>query len=625
MLQFIRSKAGSLIVKLLFAVLIFAFGAWGIGDIFRQRTAAETTVAKVGDIKIQADELQRAVHQEIERMRPLFGGNFDIEQAKQFGLVGSALDRIVSADLMDLEERRLKLLVDDQVVRNAILANPAFQGGNGTFDRNVFNNILANNHLTEDRYVALLRRDIARTALLGAVTGGAAAPSELTGPIYRTRNEKRVADTVLVPSDKMTSIADPTDAELQEFHDKRQDLFHSPEYRGFTALVAKPEDIAAGIEVPESKLREEYQSRLDEFQTPERRELEQILVADESKANEAAAQLAAGKDFATVAKDVANQDDEAIKLGWVGRDEMPPALADAAFALAKDGTTKPIQSPLGWHIIRVTDIQPAGAKSFEEAKPELAVTVAHDMAADQLAKQENDVEDALAGGATLAEVADRFKLKTITVASVDPDGHAPKGDTVELPDPDVLHLAFSTDQGSTSRVTETKDNGFFVVHVDSVTPSAVQPLAEVKDHAKELWLADKRSAAAEATAKDIAASVAQGKSLAELAAAKQLTVTATPAVTRTGGGQANLPASLVARIFELKSGEAGVSSGTNGWYVAQLKSIEEPDPAADKPAVAQVSSQLTESIRNDLLTQFEKALRGRFPVEVHQQEIDRLL
>ena len=555
MLQFIRSKAGSLIVKLLFAVLIFAFGAWGIGDIFRQRTAAETTVASVGDIKIQADELQNAVRQEVERMRPLFGGNFDIEQAKQFGLVGTALDRIVSADLMDLEERRLKLLIDDQVVRNAILANPAFQGSNGTFDRNIFNTVLANNHFTEDRYVALLRRDIARTALVGAVTGGATAPSELTDPLYRTRNEKRVADTVLVPSDKMTSVADPTDAELQEFHDKRQDLFRSPEYRSFTALVAKPDDIAATIVVPENKLREEYQSRLDEFQTPERRDLEQILVADESKANEAASELASGKDFATVAKDVANQDEEAIKLGWVMRDEMPPAIGDAAFALAKDGTTKPIQSPLGWHIIKVTDIQPAGAKSFEDAKAELTTEVARDMAVDQLAKEENQVEDALAGGATLAEVADKFKLKIITVAGVDPDGHAPKGETApELPDPDILHLAFSTDQGQTSRVTETKDNGFLVVHVDSVTPAAVQPLAEVKDHAKELWLADKRSAAAEAEAKDIAASVAQGKTLAELAAAQQLTVVTTPAVTRTGGGQANLPASLVARIFELEIG-----------------------------------------------------------------------
>ena len=292
---------------------------------------------------------------------------------------------------------------------------------------------------------------------------------------------------------------------------------------------------------------------------------------DEAKANEAATQLAAGKDFATVAKDVANQDEEAIKLGFVKRDEMPPALADAAFALAKGETTKPIQSPLGWHIIRVTNIEPGGSKPFEEAKTELTATIARDMAVDQLSKQENQIEDALAGGATLDQIAEKFKLKVTKIASVDVDGHSPKGETVELADPDLTRVVFTTDQGQTSRLTETKDNGFFVVHVDSVTPAAVQPLAEVKDRAKELWLADKRSAAAEAEAKGIATAVAQGKSLTDLAAEQKLTVTTTPAVTRTGGGQANLPASLVARIFELKSGEAGATFGTNGWYVAQVE------------------------------------------------------
>src|SRR6266481_1892512 len=107
MLQAIRSKAGSLVVKILFALLIVSFGVWGIGDIFRERSAAETTVASVGDIKIQADELQNAVRQEMDRMRPVFGGNFTLEQAKQFGLVGAALERIVAGDLMDLEQRRL--------------------------------------------------------------------------------------------------------------------------------------------------------------------------------------------------------------------------------------------------------------------------------------------------------------------------------------------------------------------------------------------------------------------------------------------------------------------------------------------------------------------------------------
>src|SRR5260221_4425930 len=251
MLQAIRSKAGSLVVKILFALLIVSFGVWGIGDIFRERSAHETTVANVGDINIQADELQRAVRGEMERMNKLLGGNFTADQAKQIGIVDRVLERIVASNLLDLEERRLRLLVDDQVVRDAIVANPNFHNITGAFDRNIFTNTLAANQLTEDRYVGILRRDIARSNLTSAVAGGAIAPVALVDPLYRTRYEKRTSDTVLVASDKITGIAEPSEAELRDFHAKHEDLFRAPEYRGFTALIMKPEDVAGTIVAPE--------------------------------------------------------------------------------------------------------------------------------------------------------------------------------------------------------------------------------------------------------------------------------------------------------------------------------------------------------------------------------------
>jgi peptidyl-prolyl cis-trans isomerase D len=626
MLQAIRSKAGSLIVKILFALLIVSFGVWGIGDIFRERSAAETTVASVGDINIQADELQIAVRREMARMSGLFGGNFGTEQAKQLGIVDSVLNRIVGSDLLDLEERRLRLLVDDQVVRSAIIANPAFRNSTGVFDRNIFTNILAANQLTEDRYVSLLRREIARSNLTGAVAGGAVAPTQLIDPLYRSRNEKRIANTVLVAGEKMTGIAEPSEAELQDFHAKHEDLFRAPEYRGFSALIMKPDDIAGGIEVPESKLHDEYQARLDEFQTPDRRQLEQILVSDEAKAKEAEAQLATGKDFAAVAKDVADESGDAITLGWVKRDEMPAGLADAAFALKDGEVGKPMQSPLGWHIFKVTGVEEGATKPFEAVREQIAKDVAHEMAADELYKRSNEVEDALAGGSTLDQVAAKFNLKEVKVTAVDLDGLDPKGTAVPLTNaPEILRVAFNTDQGQTTRMNETTDNGYFLLHVDNVQASVVKPLADVKERAKELFLADKRNAAAEARAKEIAAAVTQDKSLASVAADNQLTVTTTPAVTRKSGSQPNLPASVVAKMFELKPGESAVSGGADGWYVVQLKTIEVPDPATDAAAVGQVADQLTDGIRGDILAQFEKALRNRFPVTIRQQEIDRLL
>src|SRR5471032_1882833 len=111
MLQLIRSKAGSLIVKILFALLIASFAVWGIGDIFRQRTAAETTVASVGSIKIQADELQNAVRQRMEQFRGMFGADFGPEQAKQLGIIDGVLDSLVQADLLTLEQERLGIVI----------------------------------------------------------------------------------------------------------------------------------------------------------------------------------------------------------------------------------------------------------------------------------------------------------------------------------------------------------------------------------------------------------------------------------------------------------------------------------------------------------------------------------
>jgi peptidyl-prolyl cis-trans isomerase D len=626
MLQAIRSKAGSLVVKILFALLIVSFGVWGIGDIFRERSAAETTVASVGDMKIQADELQLAVRREMDRMNRMLGGSFTAEQAKQIGLTDTVLDRIVAADLLDLEERRLKLLVDDQVVRDAIMANPTFHNSTGAFDRNLFANILASNQLTEDRYVALLRRDIARGNLTSAIAGGAVAPVALVETLFRTRNEKRIADTVLVASAKVTGVAEPTEAELQDFHAKHEDLFRAPEYRGFTALIMKPEDIADSIEVPESKIHDEYQSRLDEFQTPDRRQLEQILVADEAKANEVETQLAAGKDFSAVAKEVANQDDDTVKLGWVKRDELPPELADAAFALKDGEVGKPTQTPLGWHIIKVTGVEAGATKPFEEVRDQLRKDVARETAADELYKRSNDIEDALAGGSSLDQVAEKFALKPTKIAAVDLDDKDPAGAAVALANADeILRVAFNTDQGQTTRMNETKDNGYFILHVDTVQPSVIKPLAEVKDRAKELFLADKQSAAAETEAKEIAGAVTADKTLAAIAADKGLTVTTTPAVTRRGGSQASLPASVVAKMFDIKPGETTVTNGPDGWYVVQLKTIEVPDPATDTATVTQVTEQLTDGMRGDILSQFEKALRSRYPVTVHQQEIDRLL
>ena len=99
MLQAIRSRATSFVVKILFGLLIVTFGVWGIGDIFRSQ-GPNTTVATVGGRTITADELAQAVQNEIDRMRSTLGTQIDAAQAKQLGVVDQALQWLITGDLI---------------------------------------------------------------------------------------------------------------------------------------------------------------------------------------------------------------------------------------------------------------------------------------------------------------------------------------------------------------------------------------------------------------------------------------------------------------------------------------------------------------------------------------------
>jgi peptidyl-prolyl cis-trans isomerase D len=624
MLQAIRSKAGSFIVKLLFGLLILPFGIWGIGDIFRSRSS-DTTVATVGSRPIQADELQTALRRALEQLSARFGSAIDPQQAKQLGLVDATLNQLIERSLVDQEVARLQLDVSDDLIRKVIMENPSFRGSDGQFDRGLFNALLAANHLTEDQYVALLRHDIPRNDLLHAVTAGSMLPQSMVDLLYRYRNEKRIADIVSLPDASASNVGQPSEADLKSFYETHQDLFRAPEYRGFTLASLNPSDLAKDIEIPEAKLKEEYDQRQDELQIPERRQIEQILAPSEEKAKEAEAALAAGKDWREVATTIAGQNPDTIDLGLLKREEMPSALADVAFELPLDKPSEPVKTPLGWHILRVVKIEPPVTQTFEQAKEQLEADLAHQEAVDRIYKVANQVDDALAGGATIDDAAAKFGLKTTVVAAADVGGRNPEDKPVTLPvsPNDILKLAFATSEGQTSRVTETPDGGIVVLHIDKVIPAAVKPLDEIRDKAVAAWQADKRRETIAKQAEELAAAVKPEEKLATIAAEKGLKAATSPPFTRHPGPNSPVPAPLIDKLFAAQPGAVVTASDATGSYVAQLDEVQKPENPTESATVG-LSREIDTAQRADLSEELTQALRARFPVEIHHQILDKL-
>ncbi len=202
MMQWIRGRAGSIVVKVLFGLLIVSFGFWGIytRSDYYQSHSPDTVIATVGDQSIRAEELQQALQPALERLRAQFGTAIDPSQVKQLGILDTLLGQLIDRSLLDQETARLGLDVSDEEVRGAIYANPAFRGPDGKFDRQLFAQLLATNRLNEDQLVARLRHEIPRTDLLQAITAGIGMPRPVVDALYRYRNEKRLADIVAFPA-----------------------------------------------------------------------------------------------------------------------------------------------------------------------------------------------------------------------------------------------------------------------------------------------------------------------------------------------------------------------------------------------------------------------------------------
>ena len=137
------------------------------------------------------------------------------------------------------------------------------------------------------------------------------------------------------------------------------------------------------VRVTPEEARRFYDEHRQEFQRREQARVRELVVtvppagspADRAKAHQLAdelhSQVHGPADFARFAKTYAPDAASAAHggdRGFVERGTLPPAVDAVAFTLAIGKVSDVIESPVGYHIIEVTERRPAGVVPFEEAR-----------------------------------------------------------------------------------------------------------------------------------------------------------------------------------------------------------------------------------------------------------------
>src|SRR5436305_4439083 len=136
MLRGMREASSSWIGKAIMAtvmgILIFAFGIWGIQDIFRG--FGRSTVATIGRTEISQDQFRQLYNDRLQQIGRQFGRPLTPEQARAFGLDRQILQQSIAEAALDEAARRLGLAQSDAAVIDSISGDPNFAGPNGTFN-----------------------------------------------------------------------------------------------------------------------------------------------------------------------------------------------------------------------------------------------------------------------------------------------------------------------------------------------------------------------------------------------------------------------------------------------------------------------------------------------------------
>jgi len=140
--------------------------------------------------------------------------------------------------------------------------------------------------------------------------------------------------------------------------------------------------------ITEAKLKAAYEKYLKTAPPREEVNARHILLTSEADAKAVIEQLKKGADFAALAKE--KSADPAGRasggeLGWFTKDEMVPAIADAAFKLKKgEYTEAPVKTQFGWHVIKVEDRRKAEPPTFEQIRPQLYSDLAREFVAEKM-------------------------------------------------------------------------------------------------------------------------------------------------------------------------------------------------------------------------------------------------
>ena len=464
MLQSLRTGSKSPLMKVFLVFLAGGFAIWGIGDVSTGFFGPGDKAIKAGSKSLSALE----VAQEFDFIRRAQYNSISTGDALQFGLLNNVMSTMARTLLFEAEASRLNVVSTRSMQKSALLSQGAFQDETGTFSQGRFVSALSQAGLSEDDYLTQLDKSIISQQISDSISLGAKFPNSISEELAKYELERRIAKIIsfdIKPDEQPI----PNVNELRDWFKKNIENYDAPALRDIKLLLISPDDLKSEVELSLAEMKEAFEQRSDEFKTPEKRLVRQMVFETAEQALAARNAIDSGTEFGEVAETLLGLTNEDIFLGELTYNDLDVSMADSIFNAEAGALVGPIESLFGYNLAIVDVIILGSNDSFDDVKEQINVTLGMEKAIDLVYEKINLIEDALGTGSTLEEVALQNGLTTQTINNLDKQGNNIDGEAFVGPESDIvsmkdfLETSWSTDIEEVSTLIDAGNDTFFVL------------------------------------------------------------------------------------------------------------------------------------------------------------------
>ncbi|SDX95925.1 SurA N-terminal domain-containing protein [Nitrosomonas halophila] len=422
MFDFVNRRKTIVQIVLLIAVLPFMF--WGVQS---YRSESDTAyVAVVDGEEISRREYEQALRNQQENLRNMLGEDFDIKLMDDPEMRRAVLENLIQKRILRHEAGNVGLTVLDSRLA-AEIQNIAFFQEDGKFSYQRYQDLLQRQGMTPAIFEARLVSEIMEQQLLEGVTRSVVVPEIVARNVLSLSETQYEINRILISPEQYVAQVEPDEAAIQDYYDSHYRDFMLPERVRVEYVVLSLEQLAQQEQVSEQAIQAYFEEHRAEFEQPEERRASHILFtvpADASEEEKAAVKARAEQVLEQVQQEPdqlpelaaeLSQDPGSAKmggdLGFFSRGLMVKAFEDEVFQMELDEIRGLVETPFGFHIVKLTAIREADTADFEDVRDHVEQQLKYQKVAERFGELAEDFSNIVYEQSdTLQLAAEMFNL-----------------------------------------------------------------------------------------------------------------------------------------------------------------------------------------------------------------------